>query len=65
MKVTAPFDAFVPALADDSSGGLVAAGESVEVPDEVGASLLEQGWKGGTKRARSTDDETTPDTEDK
>lgn len=39
MKVTAPEGVYLPAL-----GRPVAEGETVDVPDEHGASLVEQGW---------------------
>ena len=48
MKVTAPFDVYVPALADTANEGHVSAGESVEVPAEVGKSLVAQGWGSAT-----------------
>ena len=39
MKVTAPRDCYLPAVKKH-----VAAGEVVDVPDDVGRSLVDQGW---------------------
>jgi len=53
MKVTAPFDAYVPALVEpmldadplNPDAGNVTEGETYDVPDPVGKSLVAQGWK--------------------
>lgn len=53
MRITAPFDALVPALTEsmleadplDQTAGNVKEGESYDVPDDIGASLVAQGWK--------------------
>jgi hypothetical protein len=65
MKVTAPFDAYVPDLIEpmleadplDPAAGQVKQGETYEVPGDIGKSLAAQGWKssgtpGGSSKPR-------------
>lgn len=50
MFVTAPKSLSFPAV-QIATGATVAPGETVEVPDEVGVSLIDQGWTEATKTA--------------
>ena len=65
MQVTAPFDAYIPALIEpmleadplDPEAGHVKKGETYDVPGDVGKSLAAQGWKtsgtpGGSTKPR-------------
>jgi hypothetical protein len=58
MKVTAPDGVYLPAL-----GRPVEKGEVVDVPEEVGQSLIEQGWKPERSKAvkRATKAASTPE----
>lgn len=57
MQVTCPDGVYLPAL-----GRNVDAGESIDVPDDVGASLVEQGWK--SKKAAPAAKPATAEKED-
>ena len=50
MFVTAPKD-MSPSPRQIATGAVVAAGGTAEVPDEVGESLIDQGWSKATKTA--------------
>lgn len=53
VKNTTGVDRYVPAV-----GLVVAAGDSVDIDDKAGASLIEQGWKKHTPAKKA--DEATP-----
>ena len=50
MFVTAPKDLSFPSV-QIATGADVAAGETVDVPDEIGSQLIDQGWSEATKTA--------------